>query len=103
MSDSEANSLGFRGTDQGYQMKSSPSNTPAWNGSNSSGFSGLAGGRRNHYNGGFSSEDEYGSFWSSSQYGTDAWARELSENPQVNRVFNNGGHQLGYSVRCIKD
>ena len=52
MSESEANSTGYRGTDQGTQMKSSPSDNPAWDGTNTSGFSALAGGYRN-YNGNF--------------------------------------------------
>ncbi len=46
MSESEANGTGWRGTDQGTQMKSSASDSPAWNGTNTSGFSGLAGGYR---------------------------------------------------------
>ena len=36
-------------------MKSSPEDSPSWNGTNTSGFSGLAGGYRN-YNGDFGSE-----------------------------------------------
>ena len=44
MSESEANGTGWRGTDQGTQMKSSPEDSPSWNGTNTSGFSGLAGG-----------------------------------------------------------
>jgi len=59
MSDSEASSTNYRGTDQGYQMKS----TSGWisttwanppiegNGSNSSGFTGLPGGQRSNNNG----------------------------------------------------
>ena len=46
MSESEANDTGWRGTDQGTQMKSSPSDDPSWNGTNTSGFSALAGGSR---------------------------------------------------------
>ena len=53
MSESEANGTGWRGTDQGTQMKSSASDSPAWNGTNTSGFSGLAGGYRS-YSGDFS-------------------------------------------------
>ena len=49
-------------------MKSSASDSPAWDGTNTSGFSGLAGGYRN-YDGGFSNEGYYGYFWSASAYG----------------------------------
>ena len=48
MSESEANGQGWRGTDQGTQMKSSASDSPSWDGTNTSGFSGLAGGYRSH-------------------------------------------------------
>ena len=78
MSESAANSTGWRGTDQGTQMKSSPQDSPSWNGTNTSGFSGLAGGSRN-FNGAFNGEgDYYGGFWSASAYGTDAWYRSLN-------------------------
>ena len=34
MSESEANDTGWRGTDQGTQMKSSAEDSPSWNGTN---------------------------------------------------------------------
>ena len=77
MSESEANGTGWRGTDQGTQMKSSASDSPAWNGTNTSGFSGLAGGYRS-YGGDFSIEGNYGCFWSASAYGSSAWYRILN-------------------------
>ena len=57
-------------------MKSSASDSPAWDGTNSSGFSGLAGGYRN-YDGGFYSEGNVGYFWSASAVGAYAWSRTL--------------------------
>ena len=106
MSMTIANSIGWRGTDEGKKLKSSPLNTPSWNGTNDSGFSGLAGGRRNHYNGGFSSEGIYGSYWTSTpdinvNGNPDAWARDLSESDQILRKLNNGAYQIGYSARCV--
>ena len=65
MSESEANGTGYRGTDQGTQMKSSASDSPSWDGTNTSGFSGLAGGYRN-YGGDFYNEGYAGYFWSAS-------------------------------------
>ena len=76
LSESEANQYGGRGTDQGNQMKSSPGDNPSWNGTNTSGFSGLAGGSRD-YNGNFSSEGSHGYFWSASAYVTLAQLRLL--------------------------
>ena len=45
MSESEANGTGSRHRPR-HQMKSSPEDSPSWNGTNTSGFSGLAGGSR---------------------------------------------------------
>ncbi len=55
----------------GDPMKSSASDSPAWNGTNTSGFSGLAGGIRD-YDGDFLVEGFGGYFWSASAIGTNA-------------------------------
>ena len=87
----------------GAKMKASPSDTPPWNGSNSSGFSALPGGYRYNNNGYFNNEGFNGYWWSSSAYGTDfAWTRYLaSVDDYVNRYFNY--LRLGFSVRCVRD
>jgi uncharacterized protein (TIGR02145 family) len=101
MSESEANSTGYRGTDQGNQMKSSPSDDPSWDGTNTSGFSALAGGYRNNV-GYFNDGGNLGAFWSSSPYGTFAWYRKLnSGNAEVYRYYSNPRN--GFSVRCVRD
>jgi uncharacterized protein (TIGR02145 family) len=101
MSESQANGMGLRGTDQGTQMMSSASDLPAWNGTNTSGFSGLAGGNRN-YNGDFNNGGSSGVFWSASAYGTDAWRRRLNGGSAgVSR--NSYGQRSGFSVRCVRD
>ena len=103
MSYTDANGMGYRGTDQGTQMKSSASDSPAWNGTNTSGFSGLAGGFRDSY-GDFYNEGNYGYFWSASASanGTDAWNRSLfggdTEVLRYNSYLRNG-----FSVRCVRD
>ena len=85
----------------GDAMKSSASDSPAWDGTNTSGFSALAGGYRN--NGGdfyYGGDDGY--FWSSSPSGTDAWYRELNGgNAEVYRYDSN--QRFGFSVRCVRD
>ena len=103
MSEAEANDIEWRGTDQGTQMKASPSDNPGWNGTNTSGFSGLTGGRResdgNFYSGGFN-----GAWWTSSPspgccYG---WRRLLADTYEdVYRGTSNP--HIGYSVRCVRD
>ena len=89
----------------GTQMKSSPSDNPAWNGTNTSGFSGLAGGLRindgGFYYGGFY-EGYYGYFWSASADGTNAWSRHLDDGDT--EVYRNYDSQRGgFRVRCVRD
>ena len=105
MSESEANGTGWRGTYEGLQMKSSASDSPAWDGTNSSGFSGLAGGYRT-INGGFSEEGNLGCFWSASALGANAWDRELyggyfGAYAEVDRDYYL--QRYGFSVRCVRD
>ena len=92
---------GIRGTDQGIKLKSSPSDAPSWNGSNLSGFSGLAGGERQLY-GGFFSEGTIAYFWSGTAIDNLAWGRALVDNVDgVGRYT----HPIrnGFSVRCVQD
>ena len=72
------------------------------NGTNSSGFSGLPGGGRYDYGGGFSFAGYYGYWWSSSPNGSNAWYRYLSyANEIVYRVdYDRRG---GFSIRCVRD
>jgi uncharacterized protein (TIGR02145 family) len=102
MSASDANVTGWRGTDQGTQMKTTYGWSNGGNGSNSIGFSGLPGGYRlpngNFYDAGFE-----GKWWSSVQepnmYG---WFRYLnSAYPNVFRSWINS--RYGFSVRCVRD
>jgi uncharacterized protein (TIGR02145 family) len=92
------NGLGFPGD----ALKSAPSDTPAWDGTNSSGFSGLAGGYR-YFNGNFDYEGDGGGFWSSSSFvDTFAWSRQLDSGyTGVNKNFND--QRFGFSVRCVLD
>ena len=101
MSESEANSYGWRGTDQGIQMKTTYGWSGAPNGMNSSGFSGLPGGRR-FVNGDFSSAGSNGNWWSSSPSGSDAWKRNLS-NGGEGVLRSAAAPRYGYSVRCVRD
>jgi uncharacterized protein (TIGR02145 family) len=102
MTQAQSDQTGWRGTNQGTQMKS----TNGWynngNGSNSSGFSGLPGGYR-IYNGTFGSVGSFGYWWSSTELSSPlAWYRYLYYYyPDVARTTNN--KQYGFSVRCIRD
>jgi uncharacterized protein (TIGR02145 family) len=97
MTSSQANSTGWRGTDQGTQMK-----TSSWGGTNSSGFSALPGGSRYYDLGYFGNQGDYGLWWSSSPDGAFAWNRFLLSG--LSNVFRaNGSTRSGFSVRCVRD
>jgi uncharacterized protein (TIGR02145 family) len=97
MTSSQANSTGWRGTDQGAQMK-----TPSWGGTNSSGFSVLPGGYRDPVSGNFSDQGNAGNWWSSSPEGIGAWFRYLnSGSSRVHRTSYPA--RFGFSVRCVRD
>ena len=98
------NTEGFRGTDQGEQMKSEGGWSNDGNGTNSSGLNAFPGGWRYAYGNFYHSGDDC-VFWttslalSSEDY---AWARRL--------VFNNQGVERenplifsGFSARCVRD
>jgi len=81
----------------GYAMKS----TSGWtNGSNSSGFNGLAGGVR--YSGGFDDNGIVGVWWSASESGSDSWTRGLD---YISDDFLRYGddRDSGFSARCVRD
>ena len=86
----------------GEAMKSSASDTPAWNGTNTSGFSGLPGGYRSYDDGNFYNAGNYGCWWSSSPLGSHAWNREIYSN-SGSVLENYGYHRSGFSVRCVRD
>jgi len=86
----------------GTKMKSTSGWYKNGNGNNSSGFSGLPGGRRSS-NGPFNGIGEFGFWWSSTGFNPDyAWARYL---PYSNGTVDssNDGKAAGFSVRCLRD
>ncbi len=105
MSQSQANSTGWRGTDEGGQMKESGTthwNSPNTGATNSSGFTALPGGYRNT-SGTFYSIGDVGHWWSSTAHSTtNAWGRDLGcSGGNVGRGY--GGKGVGFSVRCVRD
>jgi uncharacterized protein (TIGR02145 family) len=101
MSESEANSIGWRGTDQGIQMKTTYGWYQGGNGTNSSGFSGLPGGAR-YDDGLFDFAGYSGVWWSSSPLGSNAWGRLLYfDDEDILRDVDNP--RYGFSVRCVRD
>ena len=107
MSQSQANNTGFRGNNQGAQMKTTYGWLYGGNGTNSSGFSGLPGGER-YENGSTTNATLHGRFWTSttSTYGNSfAWMRGLYFNYDYGDKVNRGTRdpRQGFSVRCVQD
>ena len=100
MSIADASSIGWRGTDEGYQMKSTSGWNSGGNGSNSSGFNGLPGGYR--YYGGFVSIGNYGNWWSASESGSSSWGRALGYD-FVNVLRGIVNQYDGFYARCVRD
>jgi uncharacterized protein (TIGR02145 family) len=84
----------------GDALKSSESDSPDWDGTNSSGFSALDGGWR--ADGPFQYEGSNGYFWSSSPGTVGLGYRKLSSgSSEVGKLSNNP--LFGLSVRCLRD
>jgi uncharacterized protein (TIGR02145 family) len=103
MSESQANGTGWRGTDEGTQMKTTHGWAWEGHGNNSSGFSGLPGGLV-FTDGEVGSAGDGGYWWSSSlATGSNAWSRHLNWDDENVLRFSWGGGNYGFSVRCLKD
>ena len=108
MSESEANSTGWRGTDQGSQLAGRAdlwNNGDLENNSNfgTSGFNALPGGYRYANNGYYGYMGTSGYFWSSTVFGDyDARSRGLSYS--VSEVYRNYYYKsYGFALRLLRD
>ena len=102
MSEAEVNNTGWRGTDQGMQMKTAYGWFNGGNGTNAGGFAGLPGGSRGP-DGNFGVGGYGGYWWTSSQEGSNIWDRYLGfDKGEVNRG-NLHSPDHGFSIRCIQD
>jgi uncharacterized protein (TIGR02145 family) len=103
MSNLVVNTEGWRGTDQGTQMK----NTTLWqsggNGTNSSGFSAHPAGYRTHNDGSFYAILAVNMWWTSTEIDTDyGYYRQLyGTNSDIFRQHTS--KTSGGEVRCVKD
>ena len=71
-----------------------------WNGSNSSGFTGLPGGYRS--SGGLQKGGFNGYWWTASESGSYSWVRTLSI--YYDNVYRYDGNRfVGRSARCVRD
>ena len=109
MSEEDANSEGWRGTDEGSKLAG---NSDLWIDENlennsefgTSGFNVLPAGYRHNSGGAYNNMGNFGFFWSSSELNSlDAWYRGLYYfSSNVNRHYD-GGKQDGFSIRCLGD
>ena len=106
MSQEEADSWGWRGTDEGGKLKEAGTEhwaSPNTGATNESGFTAFPGGSRFYNDGIYQNMGGLGYFWSSSEDDSNyAWTRLLSYNfPGIHR--GNYNKRSGFSVRCVKD
>jgi uncharacterized protein (TIGR02145 family) len=100
---------GYRGTNQGSQMKNTTGWTTGENGTNTSGFSALPGGYRYGESGTFNDVGNLSYWWSTSAVdASTAYYRRLDgilpDVPTNNQVFRGGVlYQAGKYVRCVKN
>ena len=95
MTQAQVDETGFRGTDQGTQLKDNVN----WNGTNTSGFSALPSGTRTSA-GSLNNIGDESIWWSSTPFSSSAWRRSLNRIfPGVHRHVNS--QASGFSVRCI--
>ncbi len=103
MSESEANDIGWRGTDEGKKLKATNSWFDVGNGTDDYGFAALPGGYRDYNNGTYSFIGKCGYWWSSTDDGNNyAYFRLLYFNAN-DMGRSNYYKSHGFSVRCIKD
>jgi uncharacterized protein (TIGR02145 family) len=110
MTQTQANSTGWRGTDEGGKMKDVGTthwNSPNAGATNSSGFTALPGGWR-AYNcvpmwGSFGYIGENAYFWTSTTYSSShAWIRDIGHTGSWVSRYDSEKNS-GFSVRCIMD
>ncbi len=106
MTQSQANSIGWRGTDEGGKMKEAGLthwNSPNTGATNSSGFTALPGGNRFNIDGYFYGIRGNGFWWSSTANSTaSAWSRGLGGS-YSNVARDDSGKKNGFYVRCLRN
>ncbi len=103
MTQAQADTTGYRGTDEGDKLKSTSGWLSNGNGTNTSGFTALAGGYRST-NGGFNVKTLLGYWWSSTEYDSSySWGRVLSWMYSKVLRSKTKDKRDGFSVRCLKN
>ena len=106
MSASSADSLGWRGTDEGTKLKSTLGWNNNGNGSDQFLFTAKPGGNRMHALGIFLEQGTDAIFWTSTPVSINNYAFSRSLNwsrTTIKRHDSGHGKNYGFSVRCVKD
>jgi uncharacterized protein (TIGR02145 family) len=107
MNPDSVNVWGWRGTDQGSQLKSTTSWDDGGNGTNTSGFSGLAGGYRIGLSGNFYAVGILTYWWTATDDSVNdkpevAWYRRLDG--EYNDIYKATTYKRGGKyIRCVKN
>lgn len=104
MKQQQADTIGWRGTDQGKKMKSTFGWNSAGNGTNSSGFTALPSGYR-YSSGLFMHLGNDGCWWTSTDFSTnEPWYHFITFwKNQIHRNHNYNFRKYAWAVRCVKD
>ena len=100
MTEEEVNGTSWRGTDQAQKLKSSPNDSPSWNGTNTTGFSAIPAGV--HFST-FSGGNQSLHLWCRDGLGwnSDNYYRAIESGGGIFRLTHNIAD--GHSIRCLKD
>lgn len=100
---SEWDNESWRGTDAGYNLKSTDGWIGMGNGDDIYGFTALPGGQRNAMDGEFERAGEWGTWWSDKNEEENETYRRYINHENQNIARFNSNPRSGYSVRCIKN
>ena len=96
----DANATGWRGTNQGAQLKATSGWLDGGNGSNLSGFSAMPGGNRDYW-GAYYHAGTTATFWTGTIDQSASWVRRIELDERIERYTSS--HPNGWSVSCIKE
>jgi len=103
MTQTEADELSWRGTDQGTQLKNETGWEAGANGTNNSGFSALPGGYRYHLDGAFNNIGNLSYWWSSDESDATLGNYRKLEGSKDGVYRDATLKSAGKYVRCVKD
>jgi len=103
LSQAQADAVGWRGSNQGSQLKAAGGWSDGGNGTNISGLSVLPGGY-GYNNGDYNASGTDSYHWTATENGSElAWYRSLNNFLSTVSRYGDYGKNRAFSVRCIKN